>query len=213
MCAGGVIAFEMALQLQAEGRSADSIILLDSAAPQAERHAGLAAGRRRTRFLHALREAQSGALPARLARLTVRLAAKVRNLVVYESAAWTKRLLDEARFHLFRLVADRGGRVPWGLRGLTVRTVYKLAEREYAPSARLEAPVILFRATEGTGDDEPFQHLFKDPLLGWGRYVTGRPEVAETPGGHSSMLQEPHVRALAARLSNHIEQTLTVEVV
>ncbi len=213
MCAGGVIAFEMALQLQAEGRPADSVVLLDSAAPQAERHAGLTAGRRRTRFLHALREPRGGALPGRLARLTARLAAKVRNLAVYETAAWTRRLWDEARFHLFRLVADKGRRVPWGLRGLTVRTVYKLAERQYAPSARLEAPVILFRATEGTGDDEPFQHLFRDPLLGWGRYVTDRPEVVETPGGHSSMLQEPHVRELAACLSKHMEQALTAEVV
>lgn len=208
MCAGGVIAFEMALRLQAEGRPAGFVALFDSAAPGAERRAGLTAERRRARFLEVLREPRGGALPGRLARLAGRLAAKVRNLAVYETAAWARRLRDEARFRLFRLAAESGGRVPWGLRGLSVRTVYKLAEREYAPSARLEAPVILFRATDGDADDEPFQRLFADPLLGWGRHVAAGPEVVETTGGHSSMLREPHVGALAGCLTDRMEPAL-----
>ena len=208
MCAGGVIAFEMALQLQAEGRPAEWVALLDSAAPRAERRAGLTAKRRRARFLKVLQESPGGVLPGRLMRLAARLAAKVRNLAVYEIAGLVVRIRDMARFRLFQLVAERGGRIPWGLRGLNVRTVYKLAEREYAPSARLEAPAILFRATGGAGDDEPFQQLFTDPLLGWGRYVVDAPEVIETPGGHSSMLQEPHVGILAGFLADRIEPAL-----
>ena len=55
-------------------------------------------------------------------------------------------------------------------------------------------------------------NLTSDPLLDWGGRVKGELEVLDMPGGHSSMLQEPHVDELAKYLSALIDQTLAAEV-
>ena len=53
---------------------------------------------------------------------------------------------------------------------------------------------MLFRATHGTGADEPYIERYADPLLGWGQRTSHDVHVYDIPGGHSSMLQEPNVR-------------------
>jgi thioesterase domain-containing protein len=47
-----------------------------------------------------------------------------------------------------------------------------------------------------------------DPLLDWGGRTEAPLEVADMPGGHSSMLQEPHVEKVAEYMISHIDQTL-----
>jgi thioesterase domain-containing protein len=105
-------------------------------------------------------------------------------------------------------LTDRGRSLPWYLQGLSVRTVYQLAEGDYRPARRLDAPAMLFRATQGEGADEPFANLFADPLLGWSPLVAAGLELVDAQGGHSSMLQEPHVGALADRLATWMSRAL-----
>ena len=62
--------------------------------------------------------------------------------------------------------------------------------------------------TEGEGPDQPYVERYADPLLGWGPRTTGGLEAIDVPGGHSSMLQEPHVRTLAASLQRRIDEAL-----
>jgi hypothetical protein len=45
-------------------------------------------------------------------------------------------------------------------------------------------------------------------LLGWGRRATQGVRTYDVPGGHSSMLQEPNVQTLAARLQEQIDERL-----
>src|SRR5262249_34338171 len=92
--------------------------------------------------------------------------------------------------------------VPRLAAGLSVQRVYNRAEAEYVPAGLLNAPAVLFRATEGSGDpaDEPFVTFYTDPLLGWSRWTVGEVELCPMPGGHSSMLKEPHVAVMAERL-------------
>jgi thioesterase domain-containing protein len=48
--------------------------------------------------------------------------------------------------------------------------------------------------------DELMRKLEEDPTLGWRHFTTGRVHVHSIPGGHMSMLKEPNVAALAARV-------------
>jgi thioesterase domain-containing protein len=215
MCAGGTIAFEMALQLEARGQVIEWVALLDSADAQARRRPFLRSRRRLQSFLAALRgagspgtpaaadahaappQATSGAAPSSRWQ---RAAAKAANLIAYELASARRTVWSSVRFRALRRVLRGGGPVPAWLEQLSVRTVYDRAQREYEPAARLRGTALLFRATSGEGADEPFTALFADPLLGWeGRSV--RPvQVHDLPGGHSTMLAEPHVEVLAGHL-------------
>jgi hypothetical protein len=65
---------------------------------------------------------------------------------------------------------------------------------------------LLLRATTGEGTDEPYINRYEDPSLGWGRRATHGVRVCDIAGGHSSMLQEPHVQNLAEQLQISIDK-------
>jgi len=132
---------------------------------------------------------------------------KLGNLAMYEMSTRARDLSNRMRFRLLRKVGDRGRPVPWYAGGLPVRSVFLLAVRDYEPVRILVAPVIL-RATDGEGGDEPFVRRYGDPLLGWGGRVKGDLELCDMPGGHSSMLQEPHVALVAKRLTAYMNRVL-----
>jgi thioesterase domain-containing protein len=82
------------------------------------------------------------------------------------------------------------------------------------PKRPYPGEVVLFRATkkdacfDGTViDDTPYIDLFQDPELGW-RDKAGTVHVHDVPGGHSSMLQEPHVKDMAELIQRHIDENL-----
>jgi len=210
MCAGGVIAFEVAAQLRAKGLPVGMVAILDAAAPRAARRVGRIARQRGARFMQSLSAGPGSNVLQRVIGPVGKAAAKVRNLVVYEVKARTRRLSNKLRFRALRAATDRGTSVSWLAQGLTVRTVYEMAEAGYVPAGKLDAPVILFRATEGEGDDEPFIRRFADEQLGWGPYAS-RLELIETPGGHASMLREPNVAFMAERIKASVERILGQE--
>lgn len=67
------------------------------------------------------------------------------------------------------------------------------ASQTYDPKP-YDGKVTLFRATE-----QP-RGIIPDPTLGWGRLVRGPLEIIEVPGHHGSLIREPRVRILVARL-------------
>jgi hypothetical protein len=69
---------------------------------------------------------------------------------------------------------------------------------------------VLFRAMKGDGSaaDEAYVDIYADPLLGWGPRVDGEIAAHDVPGGHSSMLQEPHVGVLAQAMQASIDAAL-----
>ncbi len=58
--------------------------------------------------------------------------------------------------------------------------------------------VTLFRARHGS------PRIHSDPLGGWGEIAAGGVDVVEVPGTHNSMLEQPHVVALGAAISDCI---------
>ena len=109
---------------------------------------------------------------------------------------------------LFRACLDRGRRPPRALGHIPLRATYLFAEQDYRPDGRFDGELVLFRATAGVGPDEPYIERYDDPLLGWGRRSTRGVRVVDVPGGHSSMLQEPHVGTLAREVQAAIDLAL-----
>ncbi len=236
MCAGGTIAFEMAVQLRASGQAVGLVALLDAADTGAERRPFLGTRRRLDSFLRSLRGGKAGAASAietppapdlvppapapsgskwaRLAGKARTVARKVANLAAFEARARARRVADAAAVRSLRQAVARDGQPAGDFAGPSVRVVYNHAERDFRPSTRLDAPVLLVRAGADGGDyraDDPLIAIFRDPLLGWGGRVAGGPgsiEVVDVPGGHGGMLQEANVGAIAAPLRAAIDRAL-----
>lgn len=211
MCAGGVIAFEVARQLQAQGESVALVALLDAADPAEPTRAWRATGNRLRRFSGVFREGERQS-PAQRAWTVLRKAfGKIRNTAAYVASERLAKIRDELRMRALRASLDRGGRPPRVLGPIPLQTVYLFAERDYRPDGRFDGELTLFRATAGIGPDEPYVGRYDDPLLGWGRRATLGIRAFDVPGGHSSMLQEPHVEALAERLQSCIDEALAAD--
>jgi thioesterase domain-containing protein/acyl carrier protein len=203
MCAGGVIAYEMARQLQASGQQVALVALLDAAEPSAV-HSGSA---RLQRVLGVLRQRSSDAWLRRLGRILSQMAGKAVRFTKYEISSLLKGLRDRARMRVLRWCLDHGRTTTPLIGRIPVRTAYLYAESDYHPQDVLQGELLLVRASSGVGPDEPYVAVYQDPLLGWGPRATSVRTV-DVPGGHSSMLQEPHVAVLATRLQAVIDETL-----
>lgn len=209
MCAGGVIAFEMALQLEAQGERVALVALLDAAAPGAALKPWRAAKARLDKVAGELRRAPTTSAARRAVRLAGSFARKLRNFIAWQAGKAWRQARDNIRLHLLRAALDRGRAPAKRLGELSATVTYLLAEREYRPDGRLEqAQLALFRASHGEGIDAPFVDFYEDALLGWSSRGR-RPVLAlDVPGGHTSMLQEPHVEALARRLQEAMDKSL-----
>jgi len=190
LCAGGVLAFEMARQLELAGEEARLVALFDAAAVEARVKPHLETRRRLDRVRSAI-----GAQP--LTRIPRVLAAKARGYLRYQIGQTVRRAYDRFSIVALRRYLDRGGSAPNWLKKVTVRTVYANAEAEYRTEHVLREEIVLFRATDGEGHEEPYIRIYEDPLLGWGPRSAKGVTAVDVPGGHGSLLQEPHVAAVA----------------
>ncbi len=202
MCAGGVIAFEIARQLQNQAEEVALVALIDAADPEAAPKSWHFASQRLHSFSKAFRPNES--VPAD--RLVLKLLGKIKNLSTYLVRDRFTKLRDEIRMRLFRTYLRRGLPLPGKLKRIPVQTVYLFAEKNYRVVTPFDGEVVLFRATSGEGTDEPYIERYSDPLLGWGRRTTCGVRVFDVPGGHSSMLQEPNVQILAEQMRAYINR-------
>ena len=207
MCAGGLIAFEMARQLQAEGVAVERVLMMDSATPNAERAASMAA-QRSSRLREAIAAARRGrgVLAGAFAVLGV-VARKVRGTLSYEIDKRRELARDRRGLETLRRVLAEGGEWPAHLPSLDFRAIYNHAESAYRPQP-CRVPSLLIRATSGVGSDVPYAQVFKDPTLGWGGLVSDL-VVVDVAGGHSSMLQEPQAALLAHAILPHVAAPIT----
>ena len=213
MCAGGTIAFEMALQLRVIGQEVGFVALLDASDARARTRPFLKTRRRLSGLLGSRKAGQAagdrdgangtgrqrhlGPENRRSDRIKGKVAkvlGKVRNLVAYERGELSSRRTVEAKVRVIRDSADRGGQAPKDFEGPSVRSVYGVAERAYSPRGKLDARVILVRAGLDGVDhpgDEPHLGIYRDPYFGWG--ASGRrrdrrgSRSSDVPGGHGGM--------------------------
>jgi len=202
MCAGGLIAFEMARQLQASGALVERVLMMDSATPQAERR-DIVTAHRSSRFREAIASARAGrgVVGGALAVAGV-VARKVAGVLSYEISRRRAQARDRGRIETLRRVLAEGGEWPASEASLDFRAIYNHAEHGYRPPPS-EVSAVLIRATAGSGNDMPYVQVFKDPTLGWSGVVRDL-AVVDVDGGHASMLQEPQAASLAAAILPHV---------
>jgi len=190
--AGGVVAFEMAQQLQIQGQKVDLLALFDPSTPEV------------MNYIPPFRDKASSVLI---------------NLIEFEPKKKLTYVLRSLEYHVKNIGKKIASRVsllslhplPQDLGGpefLTreIRLMFKVQEqavRDYLPKV-YQGPITLFKAT-----DQPILNATelaisrRYPLLGWDKLAAGAVEVHEVPGNHAfegSLLSEPHVRVLAEKL-------------
>ena len=214
LCAGGVIAFEMASQLVRAGESVELVALLEAAAPRAPKRQGLVSGQRLGRLTQALTDASrtDRSYVARVWTIFGVISRKLVNMLTWEIVQRGRRWSVGARFRLLRYLRARGLQWPRFLPELSVRQIYELADARYVPKPLPDASVVLVRARAGVPHDTPYMddtanlEIYADDTFGW-RGLTDKLVIIDVDGGHSSMLQEPFVRSLATALTPFVDTT------
>jgi thioesterase domain-containing protein/acyl carrier protein len=216
LCCGGVLAFEIACQLQAQGEQVPFLGIVD-AIDVKELNLDNFVMQNRLTGLASILGTQSGVREKRSLRpLLKTLIDKIKNLVVYETSIRIKRGKQKFQFMLLRYYLDRGLALPQFCRHVSVRTVYETARAEYNPST-FQGKLTLWRATENLIIDDPSIldlpaiYVTQDPLLGWGQRSTNGVETFDIPGGHSSMLQMPNVQIMAHMMQGCINSAVVDE--
>jgi thioesterase domain-containing protein/acyl carrier protein len=199
LCAGGVIAFEMARQLQDAGQSTAFVGIIDAADVHAEERPFRLVKERWQRFMATLGDDASRPLPARVGHALPRMLNKAGNAIRWEIHSRLARRRQAQQVQALR-DAQAGERPAEGASPIEFLPLYEHAHRQHQPRGQFQGgDVVLFRATRGDGSvaDRPYVEIYSDPLLGWQPRVVEPVIPRDVPGGHSSALQEPNVRVLA----------------
>ncbi len=188
----GVVAYEMARQLQASGEDVKAVILFDTNSPA---------------YLRKFRGPK--ALPVRIFIL-------IEKTIYHSSRIVQLKPIEVIDYIRERLRTIKG---MWQLRfwRLWYRALEQpkaahldnstdfqfLATEDYMPEPCM-IPLVLFRSTVlQTGP-------FRDPKLGWGELALGGLKVHVLPGNHAGMFVEPALHQMAEKLAEHLGHPVTV---
>ncbi len=211
LCAGGVIAFEVALQLQKQGDRVGLVALIDAVDVGVSESNVKVAKVRLKKLTAALAGHADLPLPQRLIASASTLARKAKSYLSYEIQRHSEQAQKASQVQALRQQRDAAAPATSAAQSLdrvTLRTVYNDAATIYKQSAKLTAPVLLLRATQGSGEqaDRPMIEMVSDPTLGWQRHVQGRIDCVDVAGGHSTILQQPHVEDVALAMQRHLDR-------
>jgi len=182
---GGVVAFEMAQQLRARGKTVDRLALFDTTAPHPGQKLETSKEKLMINFAR-----EFGLSIERLGLSSDALSSlepEQRILYVLEEAK--KQSLMPAAIgdeHILRL---------WRM----FETNF-LAMRNYIPGI-YKGHIALFKAMDTSSNG------FHDHANGWTAFAAGV-NTQELPGDHYSIMRDPHVRSLAQRLTEYLETTV-----
>jgi FkbH-like protein len=206
MCAGGVIAFEMSLQLQQKNEQVAMLAIIDAANVGTSLKKSFQTKKGLDDIFSKLNENKQSSLINKLFYSVNILAKKIVGFTAYHLSTLDLKW-ELTKLKLFDYCVSRKITPPAFLKGLEVTKVYTFAERNYiASTLPYNNDVLLFLGTEGVGVDTPFSQIYDDPLLGWSKRVLGQVKAVNVPGGHSSSLQEPNVAVMAKEIQEYLEQ-------
>lgn len=197
-CFGGIVAYEMARQLEASGEKVSLLAVLESAPPNLDK------------------------LQARLprsARFSIEnVYENLRDFVSHspsEQVAMVKRKARKMRDKISQKASSNGNAAsqpPPALKDLIDMSKYPKDYVKYAETH--------WKALEGyvPGPYGGTVHLFRarkqplritDPSLGWNIVAPGRVKVEVIPGTHETMVTEPHVQVLAQKVIETMREAVT----
>ena len=183
---GGVVAYEIAQQLRAQGEPVALLALLDTdPIGWLKRFSRRAAWQYQARFLS-----------LRIQRHWQNLRGlRFQNKLQYlrEKAGYKKRKLATLRWQLARLTGAE----------TTVNTLHDVEEfnyqaaRQYVPNVYPERVTFIYAQEEISTPEN---------IFGWETLARGGVEVVAVPGNHQTMIKAPHVQRLAEELKAHLTQ-------
>jgi thioesterase domain-containing protein len=174
-CFGGVLAFEMAQQLHAQGERVALLALFDAYAPGSLRLSP-----------------RSVSFRDRLLYLVKKVRLHLHNL----SLLRPKEQIDYIKGRIKRIAywLYTGTGLPFHRSRREILNAMSRASRSYRPQL-YQGRVTLFRG------GRPLAGRDHDPQLGWGRLAAGGVEIHLIPSHDGTIFLEPHVRALAEELA------------
>lgn len=209
MCAGGNLAFEVALQLQAQGQEVAFIALFDSMdVRELEKAHKVRSRNPKNRRVESLTSTFSQEIQPRIRqpqgfRTLKRLQQKAKDFITYQIQTKVNQFLEELKLILYRLCLDLQFPLPSFLQNIPVERILGFARRTYTVQGMYQGRLTLFRATKADEHlkfDRPRMELTDNPFLGWEKWAIDGVDIHDVPGGHASMIQEPNVRVLAQQL-------------
>jgi amino acid adenylation domain-containing protein len=174
-CFGGIVAFEMAQQLHAQGQPVALLAFFDTGGPN-------------------FRSTFSRRFSLLLMNL-LQLEFKEKLSYIWQRVDWnlkTNRKIPEPIRNTYLYL--RGvHRSPVASYIQEVLDALNHARRNYVPQAYLGQVTLFLGKLSGLSASH-------DPHVGWGEVALGGVEVHEVPGHHINMLEEPHIQVLAEKL-------------
>lgn len=215
MCAGGNLAFDVALQLEAQGQEVAFVALFDSMdVRELAKAKKVKSQEQKTSRIESFTgafsqvEQSSGSQPKFWQILKI-FQRKVKGFVTYKIQETLDRSQAEAKLLLYRFCLDRQLPLPLFLRNIPIPQILEFAKRTYTISAMYQGRLTLFRATQAAEHlefDRPRMELTDNPFFGWETRAIDGVDVYDVPGGHASMIQEPNVRVLAQQLQSCLDR-------
>jgi amino acid adenylation domain-containing protein len=192
---GGMIAFEMARQIRAQGQQVGLLALLDT---YPSGYAKLLKDQTtlRARFDRTIRRAK-----AHLANLS---SLCLRDKLLYlaaKSKFAPRKMKSQVWRQAYSSFANIGRPLPRALQD--IRELNSLAVRNYVPQV-YNGHVTLFWASQDLRSTVDF-------VEGWRALAGGGIDVHEIPGSHLDIVKEPHVQELAKKLSACLERPQAIE--
>jgi thioesterase domain-containing protein/acyl carrier protein len=187
---GGMIAFEMAQQLVAQGQTVGLLALFDTYGPGYPRYMpGMSPLRiRYQRFLERVDLHAGNLLAARGLRAKLSYL-RSRARVAARSISYLKKLKKNVFNPMFR---------PFPV------TLRKLEKASRKATVRYQPKPYPGRVTLFCASKQP-AGIYPDPELGWSAIAGGGVEIHEVPGRHGALVNEPRIGPLAQQLARCLE--------
>jgi amino acid adenylation domain-containing protein len=194
-CIGGMVAYEMARQLRAQGESVPLVVLLDPDPLNSLPAGFLSDGKRLHSQLNGL--AVQEYLRRHLRALAPLDPHERLDYVLTGMKNWLVWMADRLSWICWKILSETLGiPLPLALRPRYLGEIYQAAARAYRPKP-YAGRVLLF-VTPGR---------YHDGELGWGKQISEYLENQELAIDHINLFQEPYVQTFAEKLQPHLSET------
>lgn len=196
-CLGGIIALEMARQLQTQNQKVALVAMVQSDGPEYPQYLSEATALRRavykiidradleiSNFLEVELNYKPAYIQERVGRIIRQIQAQLEKFLTIGLAGFGLKL-PHSKAYLFDQVAQ----------------AHQKAYAAYQPQP-YQGSVVLFAAQK-----QPLG-IYSDPTLGWGKLIGDNLEVCAVPGHHLGMLSLPRVQIVAKYLQASIDRKL-----
>jgi amino acid adenylation domain-containing protein len=202
-CAGGVIAYEMAQQLYAQGETVELLTIFDAYPPKMIPPANKAVNSVSPIKIN-LSHIHQSVLNLKDTIKRKRISHADLTLKQQINSLWKKinqRIQNLIKENIYQFYVSKNLPLPRPFLNLAVRDAIVKAYKNYYPTV-YPGKVVFFRAVEQTQEYTRY-------LERWEELAAGSLEIHDIPGHHDSIMAEPHVRVLAEKLKVCIERFTT----